>query len=418
MHSKNYLALQKRLDMSPQGAPYSETLMKILEHLFTDKEAGLTALLPINFFTPKKASKLWGMKEDEAEDILDKLAGKGILLDVDKGKGREFIMAPTMAGFFEFSIMRTDGKFDRKLLSELYHQYINVEEDFLKVILDGKPHIARVFVHEDTVKEHKGVILNYERATKAIENATAFAVGTCYCRYKMDQVTSACDQPQEVCLSFNNAAKSLAKHGIARKITKEESLKILKECKDKGLVQVGDNVQKNIGWICNCCGCCCEALLAYKRLGHAPRLESNFYCEIDNDKCKTCGICIKKCPVDAISKKGNKIVVDKDKCLGCGVCLRFCPANSMKMHKRSENNFTPRDSFERFVLTAINSGKLQNLLVDNHKLWSADMLRRLVGVILKLPPAKQILASRQMQSKFLSWVTKTDYHDGYDKGYD
>ena len=81
MHSKNYLALQKRLDMSPQGAPYSETLMKILEHLFTDKEAGLTALLPINFFTPKKASKLWGMKEDEAEDILDKLAGKGILLD-------------------------------------------------------------------------------------------------------------------------------------------------------------------------------------------------------------------------------------------------------------------------------------------------------------------------------------------------
>lgn len=44
-----------------------------------------------------------------------------------------------------------------------------------------------------------------------------------------------------------------------------------------------------------------------------------------NDKCKSCSMCMKKCPVAAITgSKGVKYVIDPDKCIKCGVCLSTC----------------------------------------------------------------------------------------------
>ncbi len=50
----------------------------------------------------------------------------------------------------------------------------------------------------------------------------------------------------------------------------------------------------------------------------------NFY--IDPDKCKGCGSCLRKCPVDAIIG-GKKLIhiVDQDKCTKCGTCFDVCP---------------------------------------------------------------------------------------------
>ncbi len=405
--SKNYLDLQKRLNQSPQGAPASDALFKILEILFSEEEAKLASLLPLKFFTVKTAAKLWKKSEQEAEKILNDLADKGILLDMQDKDKRKFILAPTMAGFFEFSLMRTDGKFDRKVLSELFHQYINIEEGFLKQVLNLDPMIARTFIHENTIQEKDlPKVLDYEKATEVINTATCITVGTCYCRHKMEHKGEACDMPQDVCLSFNSPAKSLAKHGISREINKEEAMKILDNCVDLGLVQIGDNVQNKIGWICNCCGCCCEALLAYKKLGCNLKMISNFVSEIDKEKCTACGICVKRCPVDAITIEDNKAKVDPHKCIGCGVCIKKCPSKTMTMERREDTQYVPRDSFERMVVSAISEGKLQNLIFDNQKLWTHAMLRNLLSIILKLPPAKQVLANQQLRSKFLNAAAK------------
>ncbi len=50
---------------------------------------------------------------------------------------------------------------------------------------------------------------------------------------------------------------------------------------------------------------------------------------------------------------------------------------------------------------AIESGKLQNLVFDNQVLESHRAMAAVLGVILKLPPTKQIMASRQMKSRYL-----------------
>jgi ferredoxin len=414
---KSYYDLQNRLNKAPQGAPASESLFKILEILFTEKEAKLVSILPINFFTANKAAKLWHMPLKDAKKVLNELADKGLLLDLNEGKTRAYVLAPTMAGFFEFSLMRTDGKFDRKILSELFYQYINVEDDFLREVLGLDPSIVRTFVHEDTIntnsKEDHSTILDYERASKVIDTASCITVGTCYCRHKMEHMGKACNMPQDVCLTFNSTASSLAKHNIAKKITKKEAHVILDKCIKLGLVQIGDNVQDDVNFICNCCSCCCEALLAYKKLKYNIRMESNFESKVNTDKCVSCGICVKKCPVNAITlkkaSKNNKkahISINPNICIGCGVCVRFCNSTALVMKRRNTTVFTPKDSFERIVITAINKGKLQNLIFDNRDLWTHKMLRRLIQIILSLKPAKRILATNQLQSKFIHNMSK------------
>ncbi|MCL0069318.1 NADH-quinone oxidoreductase subunit NuoF [Dehalococcoidia bacterium] len=44
------------------------------------------------------------------------------------------------------------------------------------------------------------------------------------------------------------------------------------------------------------------------------------------DKCKACMICLRECPVEAITGGKKQIhIIDQDKCTRCGVCLDVCP---------------------------------------------------------------------------------------------
>ncbi len=126
-----YVQLVDRLNRFPQGAVPSELLYKILEMLFSEKEARLVSLLPLRPFTAEKACQAWKIDRDGARKILDELCGRGILVDIEEKDRQVYCLPPPMAGFFEFSLMRTDGKFNRKVLSELFYQYLNVEDEFV-----------------------------------------------------------------------------------------------------------------------------------------------------------------------------------------------------------------------------------------------------------------------------------------------
>jgi Pyruvate/2-oxoacid:ferredoxin oxidoreductase delta subunit len=390
----------------PQGAPVTDTLMKILQILFTDEEAKLVAKLPIKFITVSNVSKIWKKSEEETEKILNTLADKGIMMDLERNGSRSFTLAPPMAGFLEFSLMRTDGRFDRKVLSELYHQYINVEEEFGTMLWALEPAIDRCLVNEEAIQEkHQSLILDYERASHVIETASCITVGTCYCRHKMEHMGKACDMPQDVCLTFNNSAKTLSKHGIAEEITKDRAFEILDKVRELGLVQIGDNVQDRVNWICNCCGCCCEALLGYTRFGYAQNIQTNFYAQVDEEECNACGTCEEKCPVGAITVNATS-TVNLDWCIGCGVCTRFCPEDGLTLERREETQFVPKDSFERVVLEAINTGKLHNLIFDNFTSISGRVLNRLLKTFFYIPFVNRSLVEKQLKSRYLTSMFK------------
>ena len=128
----SHARLVDRLNRFPQGAPPSDLLYKILKVLFTEREAGLVSLLPIKPFTVEKAARIWKMDRPSARRVLDTLAEKAILVDITMRKETHYVLPPPMAGFFEFSMMRVRTDVDQKVLSELFYQYLNVEEDFVK----------------------------------------------------------------------------------------------------------------------------------------------------------------------------------------------------------------------------------------------------------------------------------------------
>ncbi len=93
--------------------------------------------------------------------------------------------------------------------------------------------------------------------------------------------------------------------------------------------------------------------------------------------------------------------VDETMCLGCGVCVAACRTKGLSLESRPERVITPLNSAHKAVLMAIERGKLQNLVFDNQALASHRAMAAVLGVILKLPPIKQAMASKQMKSRYL-----------------
>jgi ferredoxin len=341
------------------------------------------------------------------------LAGRAILIDIEQNGVSVYSLPPPMAGFFEFSLMRIRKDVNQKVLSELFYEYLNVEEDFVRELFTlGQTQLGRTFVNEPALsKENALHVLDYERASKIIEQASHRGVGICYCRHKMDHMGKACDAPQKICMTFNNAAASLIKYGHAKSVEKEECLDLLQEAYEHNLVQFGENVRESVNFICNCCGCCCEAMIAARRFALLdPIHTTNFLPVVNETTCNGCGNCVTACPVEAMTlvssndpqkPKLKMAKVDEEICLGCGVCVRTCSQNSILLESRKKRVITPLNGVHRVVIMAIERGKLQNLIFDNRVLWSHRAMAAILGVILRLPPFKQVLANQQVKSRYL-----------------
>ncbi|MGD9081961.1 MAG: 4Fe-4S binding protein [Desulfobacterales bacterium] len=408
-----YVQLVDRLNRFPQGAPPSKLLYKILEILFSEKEAKLVSLLPLRPFTVEKASHVWKMDGVRTRKILDQLCGRAILLDIQENGRQVYCLPPPMAGFFEFSLMRIRGDINQKLLSELYYQYLNVEEDFIKnLFLAGETKLGRVFVHEPVFSRENALqIIDHERATHVINTASHIGISTCYCRHKMSHVSRNCDAPKEICMTFNSVASSLIKNDYARRIEVSECLELLEVAYSHNLVQFGDNVRKDVNFICNCCSCCCEAMIAARKFAILqPVHTTNFIPKIQDETCTGCRKCVTVCPVEAMSlvsandphhPKKKVARVNEKICLGCGVCARVCPEDCISLQSRAQRVITPLNTAHRVVMMAIEQGKLQELIFDNQVLKSHRAMAAVLGIILKLPPLKQAMASQQMKSIYL-----------------
>ncbi len=420
-----YEKLVERLNRFPQGAPPSETLYKILNILFDEEEARLVSKLPILSFLASEAAKRWDLSENEAANILDKLARRALLVDFYKDGKTYYVLPPPMAGWIEFSMMRIRENIDQHSLGKLLHHYMNVEEDFVRDLFFGTDtKIVKAFVNEEALKQHivrhdehdfsqthtssghnthslsdnynimndiesDGTIeiMDYERVSHVIQSSEHIGISMCYCRHKMEHVGQNCDAPMEICMTFGNTADSLIRSNYARRVSKKECLELLKVAYAHNLVQIGENVQNEVAFICNCCGCCCEALLAAQKFGTVQTIATtNYLPKIDSEKCKKCGKCITVCPIDALGdkqkSKGAFPKLEESMCLGCGVCIRNCHFGALSLEAIDKRIMTPINTAHRVVLMALDKGMLPDLIFDNRSLASHRVLASIFTAIL------------------------------------
>jgi len=119
-------------------------------------------------------------------------------------------------------------------------------------------------------------------------------------------------------------------------ITKKEARQIMREAEEAGLVHKafhpGSNVSRPETSICNCCKDCCDTLNLW-RDGAVPLINSTYHLSvIDGDLCSGCGVCVERCPTDAIQLSDEGTAErDENACFGCGVCARFCPEGAISL---------------------------------------------------------------------------------------
>jgi Fe-S-cluster-containing hydrogenase component 2 len=127
---------------------------------------------------------------------------------------------------------------------------------------------------------------------------------------------------------------------------------------------------------------------------------------------------VRACPVQAISlvpqgapqRDGDRAAtalvscIDLDRCLGCGVCVGACLQDSLSMVRRPQAPHVPLNAVEYLTRRMLEKGRLADLLVDGTAGRGPAFANAVLGAMLSLPPAQKLLASEQVQSRFVRFA--------------
>lgn len=410
-----YHQLGEKIDGLTTRVPWNNKLYAILKELYTPDEAAFIASMPYGLTDLENISAVTKQDQDKIKKLLDGLCAKGLVMDLWLKDKYYYTPSPMVIGIFEFTMMRTRGELNTKEWAKLFHAYLMEDETFVKANNGNGELVSfmRTLPHEETIVQDAHLeILDYERAAELIDRENKFSIGICSCRHEKHHLnTKQCEVPLETCSSFGYAAEYMVRNNLARKVSKTEMMDNLTRSKELGLVLNADNVQKNITFICHCCGCCCNALAGISKFGYPNAIvTSNYIPENDLDTCKGCGKCAKACAINGITmlevdapqnKKKKQPLINKSICLGCGVCGLKCPTGAMKLVKRKKRVICPETTFEKVLLASLEKGTLQNQLFENPNSISQKFMRGLLGGFLRLSPVKKALMTDTLRSRFL-----------------
>jgi electron transport complex protein RnfB len=324
-----YKHLATALDGLANGFPRSESAaeLRILRSVFTPDEAEVAAALTGRPAAADEVARRAGLDATATQETLERLAQRDVIWTGAAGDGRGYRLAPFVVGFFEAHLLQTrDPEFAR-----LVEEYLT--GGGAVGIMSAQPAIHRVVPARGATETEW--VLPYDDVRAILQNAASFRLEECVCRIQQDELgTRRCDFPLESCLWFSFAESG----GTQNALSREQALAALDEAERIGLVHTVSNVASGIGYVCNCCGCCCGLLRGITDWGIEHSVaQANYYAEIDAGTCTACGTCEERCQVGAVTKAADGVrVVDRERCIGCGLCVTGCPDEAARLRRKPE----------------------------------------------------------------------------------
>ena len=347
--------------------PLSDTAIAIVVAVVGDNEEELDLIYAFCERPSQTADQLVessGFAADKVEQLAASLARKGLVFNQPSSAGvMIYRLLPLMlVGVMEYKFMvPMTGSPEEKELARLFEQLlaelreqIQDNYDSLAPLFNSAPAVDRTVPTRTTDDGSPVKIIPVDRSldvpeefilpSQTVEDIiTKFddiAVGYCFCRQRRSLLGDACDTsaPTLNCFTFGKSARHTAAQGFAKKISKEEALKIMKEAENAGLIHKafhpGSRESSPETSICNCCKDCCDTLELW-RSGTLPMINSTYHLSvIDEEACTGCGTCVERCPTDAIVLNAQDVAQrDENACLGCGVCSHFCPEEAISLQE-------------------------------------------------------------------------------------
>jgi NAD-dependent dihydropyrimidine dehydrogenase PreA subunit len=333
-----YERLATHLNNLPAGFPRTESgvEIRILKRLFSEEEADIACNLRIFYEPVARIAKRLNQAPSELAETLYRMSLKGLISRADRDDGPSYMAAQFVIGIWEFQVN-------------------NLNEELIRDMNEYIPYLLDSFAKQDTKQlrivpigaslEGQGTVMPYDEARKLIESQKKIALAPCICRKEHRMIGEGCGKLTDACLVFSSAAYFYESNGMGRSISQEEALQILKRAEEEALVLQPTNAQKIFN-ICLCCGDCCQILKSIKRLlKPASFVHTNYYVEVDKEKCVGCEVCIDRCQMDAVRMEGEVADINLDRCIGCGLCVSTCSTGAIALIRKDEKDrYTPPEN--------------------------------------------------------------------------
>lgn len=359
LHTTNdliYVRLQQHLDRQAVGFPATRSgaEIRILKHIFTPLEAQLATCLTYRFESLETVLNRAAHMVDAPEELekhLDRILKKGGIESRLKNGQRQYCNSPLVVGMYEMQLERLTPEFIKD-----FREYTNDLKFGIEFLSTGLPQMRTIPVARSLRVEHQ--VRTYDEVTALLDEAASpFVILECICRKKKALTGDPCKvtDRKETCLAMGTMAQSVLHSGFGREIPRAEAMAIIEENQKQGLVLQPSNSEK-IEFICSCCGCCCGMLNIHKSLPKPlDYWASNFQARVDPAACTGCGICARRCPVEAVGVSARKqpAIVNPERCLGCGVCVSTCPEKAISLFKKTQETRPPktREALHDIIMT-------------------------------------------------------------------
>ncbi len=335
------------------GYPYRDDLLAILRENLNPTEAEVCLLFP-NRVGPCKPVAVdviaphSQLSRVELEKTLESLAERGLIFSGQTAEGgKGYALQQVGFGFPQTFFWKGEDTPQARTMTNLIKKYFDrkvTQEAFGGS--ETKPH--RYIPVKQSIKPDLQAVYSLDMMEDVINQAQAFAVAHCTCRFQARLHGSGCNHPLEVCLKFDELAEYLIDRGLGRRVTREEALGIVRKSEEAGLVHFVDNAYGKVKHNCNCCGCACWNVGTIKRrkITRDVLMATYFLRETEETECIGCGNCLQACHVDAVVLEDSIAAVDQDWCIGCGVCVPRCPTGAAVIVPRTDKKRGPFETFD------------------------------------------------------------------------